>query len=130
MGLEYPEFFSVSSNTGETNTFTYVDVENLTGGAFNASNLLQGNNAICFGLETSPQEAPDILSGLYSDVSSAMDLLGPTINTATNGLACLKLNQISKDQFAQYLGVYSAEVGRNLLSGGRLVLSVAAIAPL
>lgn len=32
MGLESPEFFSVGGNTGETNTFTGVDVENLAGG--------------------------------------------------------------------------------------------------
>jgi hypothetical protein len=53
-----------------------VDVENLTGEVFSASNLLQGNKAICFGLEASLQEVLDILSGLYSDISSAMGLLG------------------------------------------------------
>ena len=102
MGLEYPEFFSVGGNTGETNTFNDVDVENSTGGVFNASNLVQENIATCFGLEVSLQEAPDVLSGLYSKISSAMDLLGTTINIATNGLGCLKVNQISKGQFAQY----------------------------
>jgi hypothetical protein len=40
MGLESPEFFSVGGNTGETNTFTGVYVENLTDGIFNASNPL------------------------------------------------------------------------------------------
>src|ERR1700733_9244201 len=60
VGLEYAEFFSVGGNTGETNTFTGVDVENLTGGVFNASNLLQENIATCFGLEVSLHEAPDV----------------------------------------------------------------------
>lgn len=62
--LEYPEFFSVGGNTGETNTFIGVDVENLAGRVFNASNLLQGNNATCFDLEASFQEASSVLSGL------------------------------------------------------------------
>jgi hypothetical protein len=75
-GLEYPEFFSVGGNTSETNTFTGMDVESLTSVVLNASNLLQGNNVVCIGLEAPIQEAPDILSRLYSDISSAMDLLG------------------------------------------------------
>lgn len=104
MEHEYPEFFSVGGNTGETNPFTGVDVENLAGRVFNASNLLQGSNATCVDLEASFQEAPDILSGLYSDISSVMDLLGATINTRTNGLRCPKLNQINKGQFVQYPG--------------------------
>jgi hypothetical protein len=73
---EFPEFFSVGGNTSETNTFTGVDVESLTSVVFNASNLLQGNNVVYLGLEAPIQEAPDILSRLYSDISSAMGLLG------------------------------------------------------
>ena len=107
MALEYPEFLSIGGNTGKTNTFTGVDPEALTGGVFSASSLLQGNNAICFGLEASLQEAPDILSGLYSDISSAMDQLGTALNDATNGLGCPKLNQIDKTQFAKYPGYSS-----------------------
>jgi hypothetical protein len=104
MALQYPEFFSVGGNTGMTNSFTSVDLDDLTGGVFSASNLLQGNNAVCFGLEASLQEAPDILSGLYSDVSPAVDSLGSAIDAATNGLGCPTLNQIDKSQFAQYPG--------------------------
>lgn len=104
MALAHPEFLSVGGNTGKTNTFTGVDPEMLTGGVFNAQNLLQGNNGICFGLEASLQEAPDILSGLYSDVNPAMDALGTAIDKATNGLGCPKLNEINKNQFGGYPG--------------------------
>lgn len=104
MAVEHPQFLSVGGNTGKVNTFTGVDPANLTGGVFTASNLLQGNNLICFGLEASLQEAPDILSGLYSDVDSALDALGTAIDQATNGLGCPQLNEIDKSQFNQYPG--------------------------
>ena len=104
MAVEHPQFLSVGGNTGKVNTFTGVDPANLTGGVFTDSNLLQGNNLICFGLEASLQEAPDILSGLYSDVDSALDALGTAIDQATNGLGCPQLNEIDKSQFDQYPG--------------------------
>jgi len=104
MSAVYPEFLSVGGNTGKPNSFVGVDLQNLTGGVFSASNLLEGNNLACFGLEASLQEAPDILSGLYSDIDPAMDQLGTAVNQATNGLGCPVLNEIDKTQFAKYPG--------------------------
>jgi hypothetical protein len=104
MALQHPEFASVGGNTGTTNSFTGVDIEMLTNGVFNAQTLLQGNNLACFGFEASLQEAPDILSGLFSDIEPAMSKLTDAVNAATNGLGCPKLAQISKDQFSKYPG--------------------------
>ena len=66
--------------------------------------LLEGNNALCYGIELTLMEAPDILSGLYSDVDSAVDALGTEINKVTDSLGCPKLNSINKGQFDQYPG--------------------------
>lgn len=104
MALQHPEFTSVGGNTGTTNSFVGIDPANLTDGVFNADNLLQGNNLICFGLEATLMEAPDLLSGLYSDIDPAVDKLGSAINRATNGLGCPQLNEINKEQFNQYPG--------------------------
>ena len=104
MSLEYPEFLSVGGNTGEVNTFTGVDPELLTEGVFTSQNLLVGNNAICFAIEASVMEAPDILSGLYSDVNPAMDALGTAVDAATGALGCPQLNAINKGQFNQFPG--------------------------
>lgn len=104
MAIEHPQFASVGGNTGTTNYFVGIDPANLTDGVFNADNLLQGNNLICFGLEASFQEAPDFLSGLYSDVDPAVDKLGTAVNDATDGLGCPQLNAINKGQFDQYPG--------------------------
>lgn len=53
--VQYPEFLSVGGNTGKTNSFTGVDINQLTNGAFNAQSLLQGNNAICFAYQFAVQ---------------------------------------------------------------------------
>lgn len=104
MGLKYPEFAAVGGNTGTTNSFVGVDLQDLTSNAYSASTLFEGNNLICFALEASLMEGPDILTGLYSDISPAMDRLGSAVNNATQGLGCPKLNNISKDQFSKYPG--------------------------
>ncbi len=106
MALQHPEFFSIGGNTGKTNTFTGIDPSNLTGGVYTASNLLQGNNLLCYGLELSLMEAPDILTGLYSDVDPAVDALGTAVDTATDALGCPTLNAINKDQFTSDFAPY------------------------
>ena len=106
MALQHPEFLSLGGNTGKTNSFTGVDPQNLTGGVYTSSNLLQGNNALCYGLELSLMESPDILSGLYSDDNAAVDALGTAINEATGALGCPKLNAINKGQFASDFSQY------------------------
>lgn len=115
MALSHPQFFSVGGNTGKTNTFTGIDPANLTGGVYTDSNILEGNNLICYGLELSLQEAPDFLSGLYSDTNAAEDALGTAIDKATGALGCPKLNAINKGQFssdfAQYPGYSKLKTG-------------------
>ncbi|KAI4161935.1 MAG: hypothetical protein LQ342_004383 [Letrouitia transgressa] len=104
MALQHPEFLSVGGNTGTVNTFTGIDPEDLTQGVFNAQTLLQGNNALCFGFQAGLQEAPDILSGLFTDIDPAMDKLGAAVSKATDGLGCPELNAINKGQFGKYPG--------------------------
>jgi hypothetical protein len=104
MSLQYPEFLSIGGKTGSVNTFTGVDLQNLTGGVFSANTLLEGNDAICLGFEVSLQEAPDILSGLYSDVQPALDALGSAIDQAASGLGRPTLSEIKTSQFLQFPG--------------------------
>lgn len=104
MALEHLEFLAVGGNTGEVDTFTGLDPDDLTGGVFNAATLLEENNALCFALELTIQATPDILSGLFTDIDAAEDLLGTVINTATDTLGCPVLNEIDKGQFNQFPG--------------------------
>lgn len=44
----HPELSSLGGNTNGVNTFTGLDMGNLTGGVINGQNLLDGDNFICF----------------------------------------------------------------------------------
>lgn len=102
--LQHLEFGSIGGNTGTVNSFAGVDPGNLTGGVYELSTLTQGNNLLCYGMEVTLQELPDLLSGLFTDIDSAMDAVGTAINNATNTLGCPKLNNVDKDQFSKYPG--------------------------
>ena len=104
MALEHPQFLSIGGNTGAVNTFTGVDLANLTGGVYTAGNILQGNNAFCFGFEASLQEAPDILSGLYADTTAALSNLTSAVGSVTSELTCPTLNEINLAQFGEFPG--------------------------
>lgn len=79
------------------NSFVGIDIDNITGGVFNAQNLLEGNNAVCLGLELLIEFSPSLLHSLYATITTPLkkitDQLGPTITslncpqlgTATNG---------------------------------------------
>jgi len=104
MQVKYPEFLSVGGNTGTPNSFAGVEPELLTKGVFNTATLAEGNNAMCFGLQASVQAAPDLLSGLYADITPALTKLSAAVGAATAGLGCPKLESIDLGQFAKYPG--------------------------
>ncbi|KAI0194251.1 hypothetical protein F4808DRAFT_474884 [Astrocystis sublimbata] len=104
MQLQHPELLSVGGNLGKTDSFVGVDPADLTGGVFNAGTLLEGNNAFCFATELVVQAAPDILSGLFKDVTSALNKLTSAVNVATSGLSCPQLTSIDKSKLQQFPG--------------------------
>ena len=102
--LQYPQFLDVGGNTGKTNTFTGIDIKNLTGGVYNAQTLTQGNNLTCFGYQMAQQLSPDILKGLFSDITAAEAKITNAVTQATANLACPQLSSIDKSQFSKYPG--------------------------
>jgi len=50
MVLQHPDLDSVGGNTGTVDTFTGVDIANLTGGVLNTATLLEDNNLFCFAM--------------------------------------------------------------------------------
>jgi hypothetical protein len=50
MVLQHPDLDSVGGNTGTVDTFTGVDIADLTGGVLNAATLLESNNLFCFAM--------------------------------------------------------------------------------
>ena len=102
--LEYPEFLDVGGNTGTVNTFTGVNLENLTGGVYNTQTLTEGNNLICFAFQAAQQGAPDILKGLFADTATALGQLNAAFSTVFTELGCPQLQSIDESQFSQYPG--------------------------
>ena len=89
--LAVPERVAVGGNTGTTNSFTPVNLGDLTGGVYNSQNLLQGNNLVCFGYQVLLTAVPDILKGLVGDVTSALNVLTSRVAPSFAQLNCPQL---------------------------------------
>lgn len=85
--LKQPELLSVGGNTGTVNSFAGLDIDDLTGGVFNAANLLEGNNLICFVLEVVKFAGPNALSSALKTLSAPLELLGQVVAPVVN-LSC------------------------------------------
>ena len=101
---EHKNSAKVGGNLGKVNTFTGVDVTNLTGGAFNAEDLATGNNAACFAYQAGALLAPDILSKYFADISVGEAAINAVIGKALAPLGCKTLSTIDKTQLEKYPG--------------------------
>ncbi|KAF2091307.1 Cloroperoxidase [Saccharata proteae CBS 121410] len=102
--LQYPQFLSIGGNTGKTNTFTGVDLANLTGGIYNIPTLLQGNNIVCFGFQAAIQFLPDLLQGIVKDITAPLQQLTSAVANGMSGLGCPKLTGVEGGMFQQFPG--------------------------
>jgi len=93
----HPKFLNIGGNTGKVNTFTGVDVTNLTGGVYNSKTLTQGNNLECFVYQTAAQAKPDVALNVLSK-------LGGALANVTSGLNCPQLQAIDQAQLEQFPG--------------------------
>lgn len=97
----HPKFLDVGGNTDGTNTFTGVDVNDLTGGVFNGQNLLEGNNAACFAYQNAAQAKPDLALDLLGGI---LDRLTDTLGDISNQLSCPQLENIDEDLLNDFPG--------------------------
>ncbi|KAK6216308.1 hypothetical protein LQW54_003699 [Pestalotiopsis sp. IQ-011] len=84
----HPFLLDVGGNTGEINTFTGLDLSNITGGLLNTASLLEGNNLICFSLEIAKTFGPNSLSTLYKLLSVPAGILTDALSTPLLDLSC------------------------------------------
>jgi hypothetical protein len=109
----FPEMFSIGGNTGTVDSYAALDLGNFTGGVYEATTLLEGNNLWCFIFQALISEAPDVLKGGYSDPSGPMATLLDQVNTIIGDYACPKIEKLNEEQFVQYPGA-------KLSSGGSI----------
>jgi hypothetical protein len=101
---QYPNVLTIGGNTGQVNTFTPLDFDDLTGGVYSSETLLQGNNLACFVYQAASLTAPDILKTLYSDITEPLAMLNNATNNALAQFTCPQLASIDVSQFGNYPG--------------------------
>ncbi|KAJ5369184.1 uncharacterized protein N7496_008944 [Penicillium cataractarum] len=86
--VKYPELGSIGGNMGKVNTFAGVDLADLTGGVFNLTNLLEGNNLLCFVFEVLKFASPNALASLYSTLAEPLDFVGNALSVSLLNFTC------------------------------------------
>ncbi|CAF9924653.1 hypothetical protein IMSHALPRED_006247 [Imshaugia aleurites] len=108
-GILDPRLLSIGGNTGTTDSFTGLDVSDLTGGVFDGATLAQGNNLECFIFQLVQAESPTMVAGLYGNVTAAMQPLAESISSNLAGLGCPQLGAVSSDMYDVYPGYTMAK---------------------
>lgn len=107
----YPNTLKFGGNTGTPNSFVGLDVENITGGAFNAETLLEGNNFGCFAFNLAEQGIPDFLDNIVNDLTPITDLVNQYIGPVIANLSCPQLGQFDLGLFNQFPGYKYSPTG-------------------
>lgn len=79
---------SIGGNTGTVNSFTGLDLSDLTGGVLNATTLLEDNNLLCFIFEILKFASPNALAGIYQTLAVPLDFLTKALAIPLLDLAC------------------------------------------
>ena len=101
------ELIRLGGNTGQPNTFTGVDIDDLTGNVFNAQTLLEGNNIICLAFASALQASPDILGGLVGNVLVAVQKLTSALDPILTSLNCPEVTKYDATLFKAFPGAGS-----------------------
>jgi hypothetical protein len=101
---KYPQFLNIGGNTGKVDTFTGVDVTDLTGGLLNGATLLEGNNAVCFAFQSLTNAVPDLVKDLTNVLGGLLNQLTPGITAAVDQLGCPQLNKYDAGAYAAFPG--------------------------
>jgi hypothetical protein len=89
---------SSCSNTGTPDSFSGVDVGDLTGGLLNSASLLEKNNLGCFVFQVAAQAKPDIL--LAPLLTKLTSVLGDVVSQ----LGCPQLEKVDEGQLEKFPG--------------------------
>ncbi|KAJ4332398.1 hypothetical protein N0V87_008394 [Didymella glomerata] len=100
----HPYLVAIGGNTGEPNTFTGVNIADLTGGVFDAETLFQGNNLMCFAFQVVSLGSPDILRGLLGNVALAVQKLTAALDPLIDALGCPELTKYDKALLENFPG--------------------------
>lgn len=86
--MKHPRLGSIGGNTGTVNSFTGLDMGNVSGGVLNTATLLEKNNLLCFTFELMKTFMPNSLSPLLSAIGKPLQLVADTLSAPLLSLAC------------------------------------------
>ncbi|TXB95668.1 hypothetical protein FocTR4_00016117 [Fusarium oxysporum f. sp. cubense] len=101
---KYPRLLNIGGNTGKVNSFSGVDIGDLTGGVFNTAMLLKGDNLECFVMQIIMAAAPDVLGSQFTDVTKALRPLADKLRQLLAGKTCSKLQKVNMKLFEKFPG--------------------------
>ncbi|KAF7354112.1 Cloroperoxidase [Mycena venus] len=105
MGLYDPQILLFGGNTNGPNTFAPLDLDDFTGGVYNAASLLQGNNAACFVFQAAQLLFPSSINGLLGQiVLSVLQKVLDSIGGILADLTCPELAAVNASMLEQYPG--------------------------
>lgn len=93
---KHPSLASIGGNMGEVNTFTGVDLSDISGGVLNAPKLLEGNNLLCFSLEAVKTFSPNSLSSIFKTLGKPLKLVTDALVAPILDLSCPAFKELEK----------------------------------
>ncbi|KAH8711867.1 Chloroperoxidase [Phaeosphaeriaceae sp. PMI808] len=86
--LKHPVLGSIGGNTGTVNSFTGLDLHNITGGVLNLTTLLENNNLLCFVFQVLKTFLPNSLSPLLATLEVPIRLVTDILAAPILSLSC------------------------------------------
>lgn len=102
--LAYPNTLKFGGNTGTVNSFTGLNVANLSGGVFSAETLFNDNNFACFSFQLLQNVIPDFLNKPLNALGPITSALNKALAPLTGGLSCPQLGSLDVGVFDQFPG--------------------------
>ncbi|KAF2167170.1 hypothetical protein M409DRAFT_54361 [Zasmidium cellare ATCC 36951] len=109
--LAYPDTLKFGGNTGKVNTFTGLNVANISGGILDVSTLFTGDNFACFSFQLLQQGIPNFLDNAINDLAPVTDLINKYVGPIVGGLSCPQLGNLSIGLFDQFPGYKYSPTG-------------------
>lgn len=100
------------------NTFAGIDFADITGGAFNATGLLEGNNLLCFAFQALKEGSPNVLSSLYTTLAPVLSALTELADTLFLSLECPAYKDLSVNGTDLFTYIQATYPGASLSGGG------------
>lgn len=104
----YPESFRLGGNTHGVNTYTGVDLEDITGGTYHTMDLLdlKSDKARCFYAQMAQAVIPDAAAGGLDELTAILNLINKWIKPITGGFNCGKIGKYDQTLFNQFPGYH------------------------